>query len=145
MFDDSLPRSFDQLNRASSLGPLVERAIALRALDLNLRRCLPPELSQHCVLANVREGQLVFLVPSPIWHTRLRMESDTLLRHALSLGVTANRVTAKVVQEATPPLAKTLHKPLSPAAAGSLREAAERLSDTELRQQLLTLASMARD
>jgi hypothetical protein len=140
-----LPRSFDQLNRASSLGPLVERAIALRALDLNLRRCLPPELSQHCVLANVREGLLVFLVPSPIWHTRLRMESDTLLRHALSLGVTANRVTAKVVQEAPPPLAKTLHKPLSPAAAGSLREAAERLGDTELRQQLLTLASLARD
>ncbi|MBN8426448.1 MAG: DUF721 domain-containing protein [Xanthomonadales bacterium] len=145
MSDDSFPRSFDQMNRASSLGPMVERAIALRALDQNLRRCLPLELSQHCVLANVREGQLVFLVPSPIWHTRLRMESDTLLRHARSLGVTANRVTAKVVQDATPPLAQTLHKPLSPAAAGSLREAAERLSDTELRQQLLALASMAGD
>ncbi len=145
MPDDSSPRSIQQLNRTSALGPVVDRAIALRALDLNLRRCLPPELSQHCVLANVREGQLVFLVSSSIWHTRLRMESDTLLRHARSLGVTANRVTAKVVQDAAPPLTQTPPRPLSPAAAGSLREAAERLTDTELRQQLLALASLAGD
>jgi len=145
MSDHTSPRSFKQLHRNSALGPLADRAIALRALDQNLRRCLPPELAKHCTLANIREGQLIFLVPSSIWHTRLRMESDTLLRHAHTLGVTANRVTATVVFDAASPLTPTPHKPLSPAAAGSLREAAERLTDVDLRQQLLALASLAGD
>jgi hypothetical protein len=74
----------------------VRRAFWLDALERRLRPCLPPGLADHCRLANVAKGKLVFLVDSPVWRAKLRLASPGLVDLAQSIGLAVTEATAKV-------------------------------------------------
>jgi hypothetical protein len=122
---------------------LRARARALGVLDEKLRQKLPSPLREQVQLADLRDGRLVFLAPTPAWASRLRMAGNTLLEAAHDLGAEAVSVVVKVV----PPLPETevtvTAKPLSRTAADHLRKAAQSLSDQELKALFLNLASIA--
>ncbi|MCG2634182.1 MAG: DUF721 domain-containing protein [Gammaproteobacteria bacterium] len=61
------------------LDGLLQRARWLRSQSRRFDAALPPELSGHCQLANVRGELLVVLVDSPVWATRLRLLGPSLL------------------------------------------------------------------
>ncbi|MBD8525463.1 DciA family protein [Pseudomarimonas arenosa] len=122
---------------------LIQRAQWLSALDHLLRQSLPPTLRDQCQLANVRGSRLVFLVRSPAVGPKLRLLSANLLSTAQQLGLTVDQLTVKVATMEPVPQDSTSRTPLSPAARENLRAAALTVSDPELRDQLLRMASMA--
>jgi hypothetical protein len=127
-----------------ALAGLLDRARNLDALDKALRDTLPAALADRCRLANTPEARIVFLVSSPSVAARLRMLQPQLLD-------TANRVTGQRFDSLTVKVAPTRsvppdpqpRKPLSPAAAAHLGETATFLSDPELRDLFLRMASLA--
>ncbi len=114
------------------------------ALDRRLRQTLPSPLREQVRLADLRHGCLVFLAPSPAWASRLRMAQAHILAAARAMGTKADSVVVKV----SPPRAAPVQEPprqapLSRATARHLRTAARSLSDPELRDLFLELASVA--
>jgi hypothetical protein len=135
----------DALQRVLSgdLRSVVERARMLEALDRRLRQSLPDALAPHVRLANVRDGRLVFLVTSPVWKAKLRLHADALRDAAVAAGLQPSGMTVKVATMLPVPPAAASHAPLSPSARETLRAAAETMTDPELRDQLLRMASLA--
>lgn len=128
---------------SGDLGSVIERAKTLDALDRRLRQSLPPALAAHVRLGNLRDGRLVFLVSSPIWKAKLRLHADVLRDAAAAAGLTACGMTVKVATMQPVPAGTTSHTPLSATARETLRAAAATVSDPELRDQLLRMASLA--
>lgn len=122
---------------------LAKRAGELEALDRALRQTLPSPLREQVRFANLRDGRLVFLAPSPAWASRLRLSQAQILSAAHALGVHANVVTVKVAPLPPTQTEPDRTKPLSAAAANHLKAAAASTSDPELRELFLELASVA--
>ncbi|MDW8478972.1 MAG: DciA family protein [Xanthomonadales bacterium] len=123
---------------------VLARAGRLGELDAQLRRALPAPLSDHVLLADVRDdGCLVFLADHPVWAARLRAEQGSLLSAARAAGTAAERMTVKVAPLPAVPRGATSGIPLSAAARAHLREAARSLEDPELRAIFLRLADLA--
>jgi hypothetical protein len=134
------------LKSAIDVGPiasLARRAKQLDDLDRQLRQTLPNPLRDQVRFADLREGRLVFLAPSPAWASRLRLHQAQILEAARAMGTRASSVTVKVAS--LPPGLPELPpaKPLSVGAAGHLQAAAASMSDPELRAMFLRLASVA--
>jgi hypothetical protein len=72
------------------LGSIVRRARELGELTRLLSQALPEEFSGAVVAANVREnGDLVVIAASSAWASRLRYETETLLKAAQTAGIDA--------------------------------------------------------
>ncbi len=125
-----------------SLRGLFERAAVLTELDRQLRQHLPPTLAGQIRLGNVHGGRLVFVASSAAWASRLRLEQAAILRLARTLGVDARTLTIKVAPLPPPPPEAAAGPSLSPAAARHLRAAAAGITDPELRERFLALASL---
>ncbi len=112
----------------------VRRALWLDSLEQLLRPRLPPALSPHCRLGNVVGKRLVFIVDSPIWHTRLRLAAPELVDAARSIGLDVTEVTVKTttapLHPATPAQAAVKVKPMSEAARQALQAALASLDDS---------------
>lgn len=128
---------------SGDLHSVIERARVLDALDRRLRQSLPEPLASHVRLGNVRDGKLVFLVTSPVWKASLRLHADVIRDAAAAAGLQASGMTVKVATMLPVPPAAASHAPISAAARESLRAAAGAVSDPELRDQLLRMASLA--
>ncbi|MFT4248681.1 MAG: DUF721 domain-containing protein [Pseudomonas sp.] len=129
---NSPPRPALEAALAEKSGDPLRRALWLDALDRQLRPCLPSPLAGHCRLANVKDGQLVFLVESPVWHARLRLAEHQIIDAARSIGLTITRVTVKTATSAlrspTQPDPQR-SKPISEATRKGLRDALASLQD----------------
>jgi hypothetical protein len=141
--DPKHSRLTSELMSEGPLGSLIERARQLDTLDRLLRQSLPPELAGQCRLANVRADKLIFLVSSPVWSAKLRLHTDVLLNAAAAVGLEARSLITKVATMQPVPPDAAPRSPLSPAARDALRAAAGVISDPELRDRLLRLASLA--
>lgn len=77
----------DLIRRARDMGELVDR----------LRQALPAEMGASVVAANIRgDGTLVVLVTSPAWASRLRFETESLLRAAKEFEPRVGRCQVRV-------------------------------------------------
>jgi hypothetical protein len=103
----------------------VRHALALDALDQQLRPLLPPSLAAHARLANLADGRLVFLVDSPLWHARLRLAADALLDAARSLGLEVREVVIRTTSQPPRPPAPERAQAPAPAAGAGRSKAAE--------------------
>jgi hypothetical protein len=126
-----------------SFATLAKRAGVLEALDRALRQTLPSPLREQVRFADLRNSRLVFLASSPAWATRLRLMQTQILAAAHAIGTSASSVTVKVVPQPPLVIEPERSKPLSPAAAAHLQATAASLSDPELRDLFLGLASLA--
>ena len=81
------------------LGDIIRRARDMGELTEVLARALPADHAGAVVAANVREtGELVVIAASSAWASRLRYETDTLLKAANSAGVAAATCRIRVSQ-----------------------------------------------
>ncbi|RAO75988.1 DUF721 domain-containing protein [Dyella jiangningensis] len=134
------------LTPITAFGPiasLARKARELDALDRALRQTLPSPLREQVRFANLQDGRLVFLAPSPALAARVRLLQTQILSTARAIGTYASSVTVKVAPPPPTDIVPDRSKPLSPAAASHLRAAAASTTDPELRELFLELASVA--
>lgn len=139
-------RTGSGLKAITEFGPiasLARKARKLDALDRALRQTLPSPLREQVRFANLQDGRLVFLAPSPALAARLRLLQTQILSTARAVGTYASSVTVKVAPPLPTEIVPDRSKPLSPAAASHLRAAAASTTDPELRELFLELASVA--
>lgn len=134
------PRPLDECGAFASL---ARGAGERDALDRALRQTLPSPLRDQVRFADLRHDRLVFLATSPAWASRLRLLQAQLLATARALGTHASSVTVKVVPQPPAATSPERPKPLSPAAAVHLKAAAASVTDPEMRELFLQLASLA--
>jgi hypothetical protein len=146
--DNSKPyrRAGSGLTAVTAFGPiaaLARKARELDALDRALRQTLPSPLREQVRFANLRDGRLIFLAPSPALAARLRLLQTQILATARAVGTYASSVTVKVAPPLPTEIVPDRSKPLSHAAGSHLRAAAASTTDPELRELFLELASVA--
>ncbi|HET6552881.1 MAG TPA: DUF721 domain-containing protein [Dyella sp.] len=139
-------RTGSGLKPVTEFGPiasLARKARELDALDRALRQTLPSPLREQVRFANLQDGRLVFLAPTPALAARLRLLQTQILSTARAIGTYASAVTVKVAPLSPTEVPPDRSKPLSKAAASHLRAAAASTSDPEMRELFLELASVA--
>ncbi len=81
------------------LAKVVDRAKRMGELTEILSRALPAAHRSAIVAANVREdGELVVICASSAWASRLRYETDKLLKAAKDAGISAHTCRIRVSQ-----------------------------------------------
>ncbi len=81
------------------LGQLIRRARDMGELTDRLVLSLPDEQGAGIVAANLRDdGELVVIVASSAWASRLRYETEALLTAAESAGIKAHTCRIRVSQ-----------------------------------------------
>lgn len=134
-------------NLADKLGRYIKKkALELDQLNHAIKVSLPPDCHDHINVVGVRDNQLIILTDSPVWRTRLRMMSQTMLealhQHA---GIRLNRVKLRlappqrIVVEPPPP-----HRSLSQQSSDIITQTANCISDPDLQNALLKLAQKAK-
>lgn len=139
------PSTAKAVGECTPVASLRDRARALAALDLRLRRSLPAPLRDQVRLADLRDGRIVFLAPTPAMAARLGTCRADLLATAHMLGAQAEAVVVKVASIPEDTYVPVRTKPLPRTAADHLRKAAQSLTDHELKALFLKLASLAGD
>jgi len=123
-----------------------KKALELSRLNHAVKISLPVDCHNHMQVADIRDNQLVILTDSPVWQTRLRMYSQTILealhQHA---GIKLNRVTLRLTPEKrvtkeAPPIFRTL----SESNAKLIAQTANSVSDPDLQAALLRLSQKTR-
>ena len=88
------------LGSTSGLTKIVRRAQDMEALAERLRQQLPDAAADALLAVNLREdGELVLIVPSSAWASRLRFESEALADTARAAGFIVKSVKVAVSQE----------------------------------------------
>ena len=81
------------------LAKVVDRARRMGELTEILSAALPAAHRSAIVAANVREdGELVVICASSAWASRLRYETDSLLKAAKDAGISAHTCRIRVTQ-----------------------------------------------
>ncbi len=82
------------------LGKIVRRAREMGELTHVLCKALPDEYAGAIIAANLRDnGDLVVIVASSAWASRLRYEADVLLKAARDSGLAATACRIRVTQQ----------------------------------------------
>jgi hypothetical protein len=119
-----------------------KKALELKRLNHAVKISLPVDCHDHMEIADIRDKQLIILTDSPVWQTRLRMYSQTILealhQHA---DIKLNRVTLKLspkkrVIEEKPPV----YRELSEQSSNLIQQTANCVSDPDLQAALLRLS-----
>lgn len=131
------------LAQCGPVSDLVARAHQVDLLSQRIAAVLPPPLRTHVRYAALRQDQVLLLVASSAWATRVRADQARILANVRSLGLAAHSVAAKVVPPAVAFDATTCLSPAPPHAARGIRAAAAAVSDPELRALFLALADDA--
>ena len=85
---------------SGSLDKLVETARNMEVLTISIRSELAPDLADQVLSANLRDdGQLVIICGSSAWASRLRFESDAILRAAANAGFEATNLRVSVTHQ----------------------------------------------
>lgn len=86
-------------NAGGDLGDIVRRAREMGELTHVLCKGLPAEYAGAIVAANLREnGDLVVIASSSAWASRLRYETDALLKSARDAGLDPSGCRVRVSQ-----------------------------------------------
>lgn len=82
------------------LNKIVRTAQSMEDLTLLLRRSMDPETAQNLVAASVRDdGELTLVCSSPAWASRLRFDSEAILKVAKDHGIGASRCRVCVARQ----------------------------------------------
>ncbi len=121
---------------------LKKKALELDQLNNAVKISLPMDCRDHMEVADVRNKQLVILTDSPVWQTRLRMHSHSMLealhQHTnLKLhNVSIRLIPAKRTIKEKPAVFRTLSEENSKL----IEQTANCISDPNLQAALLVLS-----
>lgn len=138
------PLQVKKLLGGSQYSRLVSQARALLGLDGLVQELLPDALKTHCRVLSVRDETLVLAADSPVWAARLKFHSSQLVKQlnrqqTVKLRTVRIRVRPPEKQLVTE-RRNTLLK-LGINSATALRQAADSVSDPDLKSALLRLAN----
>lgn len=138
------PLQVKKLLGGSQYSRLVSQARALLGLDGLIQELLPDALKTHCRVLSVRDQTLVLAADSPVWAARLKFHSSQLVKQlnrqqTVKLRTVRIRVRPPEKQVATERRNAPLKLGISSATA--LRQAADSVSDPDLKSALLRLAN----
>lgn len=86
-------------SKAGDLGNIIRRARRMGELTEILSGALPECDKAAIVAANIRDnGELVVICASSAWASRLRYETETLLKAARNAGIAASTCRIRVSQ-----------------------------------------------
>lgn len=130
------------LSSGRALASIEEKLAEQEALLKQLRSLLPQPISEHCIWAIPKKGDLILLVDSPVWASRLRYLSPKLNQQLRQYGLKVRRIQVKVsIMRGDVLQDKTRRaNPISAANAKLLSSAAQSVDDEELRSALLRLS-----
>ena len=119
-----------------------KKALELNRLNHAVKISLPLDCHEHIEIADIRNNQLVILTDSPVWQTRLRLYSQTILealhQHA---GIKLNRVVLKlspkkrVIPEKAP-----VYRTISEQNSNLIEQTANCIDDPDLQAALIKLS-----
>jgi hypothetical protein len=133
------------LGKKGEVEHLVTQTRELKRLTQLLQAELNPSLAPHCHVARLTPSHLTIVVDSPAWSTRLRFQSNSLLRqlskkYSIFQGV--NNIEIKVYPaRLTRPAPQSMPRHISPAAAETITDMANSIDEPGLKEALLRLAS----
>ena len=121
---------------------ISKKALELQRLNIAVKASLPKDCREHMDVAAMRDKQLVIITDSPVWQTRLRMYSQSMLEalHQYT-GIKLNRVYIKSTPKKRviePPL--PVYRVLSTENSKLIKQTARCISDTRLQTALLNLS-----
>ena len=86
-------------NNDGGLGDVIRHARDMGELVGALQASLPEKEATAVIAANIRDdGELVILCASSAWASRLRFETDALLKAARATGAAVDRCTVRVAR-----------------------------------------------
>lgn len=138
------PLQVKKLLGGSQYSRLVSRARALVGLNALVQELLPETLKAHCRVLSVRDETLVLAADSPVWAARLKFHSSQLVKQlnrqqTVKLRTVRIRVRPPEKLVATERRSKPLK--LGSNSATALRQAADSVSDPDLKSALQRLAN----
>jgi len=123
-----------------------QKALELHQLSQAIKASLPTDCHSHIEVAGIRDNQLVILTDSPVWQTRLRMYSQSMLE-ALQ-QYTGTKLTSvklrlapakRLIEEPEPPA-----RNLSQDSASIIQQTARCIQDPDLQAALQRLSKKAK-
>jgi len=136
-----------QINKLLGSGPLaglLARSRDLRKMGTLLAELLPEPLNAHCRILSIRNTVLVLAADSPVWAARLRFHAPQLEKQLAQYTPVKRHAIHVCVRPAETALPPRPHKPVNRPgrqAITALQQAAQNVSDPELRTALLRLAN----
>ncbi len=123
-----------------------QKAFQLKRLKQAILASLPVDCHSHLEVAGIRDNQLVVLTDSPVWQTRLRMYSQSMLE---ALHQHADIKLSRVKIRLSPPQREIEEPPpppriLSTQSAQLIEQTAQCISDEALSSALLRLSRKAK-
>lgn len=86
-------------NNHGDLGDIIKRAQRMGELTDIIARALPESDRTAIIAANVREdGELVVICASSAWASRLRYQTESILKAAQNSGISAHKCRIRVTQ-----------------------------------------------
>jgi hypothetical protein len=132
------------LTAGKALASMDARLVEQKILLEQVRSILPLSMAEHCVWANPNsKGDLILMVDSPAWASRLRYLSPKLSLQLRQNGHPVRRIQVKVtILNMSPMQQKKIRRanPLSISNAQILSSVAESLDDEKLSSALLRLS-----
>ena len=122
---------------------ILKKAMQLRHLNHAVKTALPEDCRDHMEIAGIRDNQLIILTDSPVWQTRLRLYSQTMLeilhQHA---GIKLNQVKLRL-SPAKRSITETPPEPrqLSSKSASLIKQTAGSILDPSLKSALQQLST----
>ncbi len=139
----SAAKSLEQLLHSGALDKLLAHGARVAKAHEALRNQLEASLREHCRVVNIKGDTVIMMADSPVWATRLRLQTGAMLEILRERGFAELRtLRIKVSPVNVARAAVPRHGPqLSQSAASTLRRAAQSMDDVELRAVLERLAA----
>ncbi len=129
------------ISAQGALNQLGRRLASQRGLTEQVRSCLPTPLDRQLQAAVLNGATLVLFVDSPVWASRLRYQSPSLLRQLRGRGISVDQLQARIMPiQGTARLKRRPPARLSERSAESLRQTAEAIGEGELQEALRRLS-----
>ena len=133
------------LGKKGEVARLVTQGRELQQLTRLLHKVLDPSLAPHCRVGRFAPPQLTVVVDSPAWASRLRFQSNGLIRQLNKKFKEFNGISSietKIYPVRLPRReSPVIRRQISPAAAESLTQMANSIEEPSLKRALLRLAS----
>ena len=133
-------------NTQTHHGELWSHALLLERLTKTLHSILPTPISEHCIVANLHDRELVVGTDSPVWAARFRYYSPQVMKRFAKLpNIKVRSIRTRVLPTSVPVASAPVHpRKLSAGAGEVLTQSARTITDKHLRNALLRLATRAR-
>ncbi|NNM60098.1 MAG: DUF721 domain-containing protein [Legionellales bacterium] len=139
-----------QSHENNALSVLINKVGKIAELDKAVKNNLSSPLCDHCRVANLRQGRLILQADSPVWGSKLRFESSSLLSKLRQEPLFAGLVGIDFfVAPFSPSFNASVARPkiephINPLSAKNrqlLRETADKITDPKLQAVLRAIAA----